>query len=161
MRLALSFVLLGLVFAGCDGSDPDPDPGPGLTCASGLSTQGSFSATVGSDAFSADCFEVQVRTIPVPGGTAEVLTVTGSVLGTQAESITIVTGAVGTGVFSIQDRADIATAAETAYTLGSDTRIAESGSVTISQYSDSRVQGALDVVLDDATTVDGAFDISY
>lgn len=156
MRLALSFALL---VAGCDSNDPDPDPDP--SCAGGLSDQGAFTATVGTAAFAADCFNVVIETITVPGGTADVLAITASVLGPEAESITVVTGSVGTGTFSIQDRAETATAAEAAYRLGADTRLAESGTVVISQYSDSRVQGSLDIDLADDTSVDGTFDISY
>ena len=66
------------------------------------------------------------------------------------------------GVLNAERRDITATAAEAEYVVDGDALLAESGTVTITQYSASRVQGEFDFEGDDGvTTVTGQFDVSY
>lgn len=166
MRFVLPLAVFGLLVAGCDTGSSGPDPDPDPVCGnSGLSSQGSFSASVDGTAFTANCFEVAIVEVTAPGGAIDVLTITGvnyTVSDPRGEFIGLVTGTAGTGVYSIEQRDITATAAEAEYVVDGDAILAESGTVTITQYSSSRVQGEFDFEGDDgATTVTGQFDISY
>ena len=165
-RPLLALALVGVLFAGCDGTETEPEIEDAVCGTTGFSSQGSFSATVDGAAFQANCFDVQIRTITVPNGTADVLTITGfdyALDDPSGEYVGLVTGEPAAGVFTVEERATTTTAAEAEYVVDGDAVVADRGTVTITQYTTSRVAGSFDVESDDGggTAFTGQFDISY
>ena len=165
MRALLVFLLF-LPLAACDAGDPDGPGASSFSCEPLYGDElasGSFAATVDGTPLAVDCVTAVAQGAVVP-----TLDVTGYVhaggglLPDALVNITLIGPAVGT--YDVASGGTVQTIVSGQYQApGSlDTFLAETGTITVSELTDTRVRGSFSFVAENGAEVTGgAFDLEY